>query len=91
MNPRDDSYTGVGFNRFFRRSLDSDPMASTLRNSRNVRSGGSNLNFDTQQISGSLGDKLKVGKITIDGKEGRIDMADERGNLTMRIGDLGDE
>lgn len=81
------SYSDAGFNGFFRRTIDSNPTRTTL---------GSNgppskaLNFDDLQTSGAIGDKIKVGSITIDGKAGRISLFDANGNEVGRIGNLDD-
>lgn len=82
------TYREVGFNRFFRRSITSNPNAINLRSL-----GGGNtrqLNFDNAQVSGSLGDVLRIGRILLDGKLGRESIHDERNNETLRLGDLGD-
>ena len=78
------SYSDAGFNGFFRRTLVSNPMASVLGNSQ--RSAPNQLNFDQLQISGALGDKLRFGRIVIDGKTGRIGIEDENGSEVMWIG-----
>lgn len=83
------TYREVGFNRFFRRSLNSNPEANTLSG---VGGGQSRqLKFDDMQISGSLGDILRIGRILLDGKIGRQSIMDERNNEVLRLGDLGDE
>lgn len=91
MSSVDRSYTGVGFNRFFRRTIISDPNATTLSNSQSIVKNNNQMNFDSQQVSGSLGDILRVGKINLDGKEARISLFDERNSEVLRIGKLGDE
>lgn len=91
MSSVDRSYTGVGFNRFFRRSISSNQNATTLSNSQPVNNGNNQINFDSQQVSGALGDIFRIGKINLDGKEARISLFDERNNEIMRLGKLGDE
>jgi len=88
---KDSSYTyrDAGFNRFFRRSISSNPDAVNLKSV--MRGASQQLNFDNTQISGSLGEVLKVGRITIDGKQGRQSIFDERSNEILRLGDLGDD
>lgn len=83
------TYRSVGFNRFFRRSLRSNPDATTLRSVSG--SGSRQLNFDDMQVSGSLGDTLRIGRILLDGKLGRQSINDERNNEVLRLGELGDE
>ena len=80
------SYSDAGFNGFLRRTLNSNPNANTLKQSgvpnRNT------LNFDQMLVSGSLGDKLSVGRVVINGKDSRIQINDELGNEVVRIGGL---
>ena len=38
----------------------------------------------------SLGDAIKVGNISIDGRNGRISVFDDAGNEVVRIGDIDD-
>ena len=90
MQNEDNTYTGAGFNRFFRRSIGSDPSTTSLRTLPSV-GGSRQLNFDNQQISGALGDILRLGRINLDGKIGRLSVLDERGNEVLRLGELGDE
>lgn len=80
-------YESAGFNGFFRRSIGSNPAATTLR-SLNGRGASRQLNFDDQQVSGSLGDKLKIGTIVQDGKSGAISIFDEQGNEVVRLGEV---
>lgn len=91
MSSVDRSYTGVGFNRFFRRSISSNQNTTTLSNSVPISNGSTEINFDKQQVSGALGDIFRIGKINLDGKLARISLFDERNNEIMRLGDLGDE
>lgn len=81
------SYSDAGFNGFFRRTLVSNPNTMLLADSPS-RSRGNQLNFDDLQTSGALGDKLKLGSITIDGKTGRIYIVDETGAEVLRIGNI---
>lgn len=87
--PQHHTYRDVGFNRFFKRSINSNPDAVNL----NSVGGGGNkqIAFDDVQVSGSLGDILRIGRITLDGKLGRESIFDERNNEVLRLGDLGDE
>ncbi len=83
------TYTEVGINSFFRRSQMRNPDATNLKSLGG--GGGRQLNFDNQQVSGSLGDILRIGRILLDGKLGRQSIMDERQNEVLRLGDLGDE
>lgn len=91
MNDDNDKHTyrDVGFNRFFRRSLTSDPNVVNLKSMAGTST--RQLNFDNQQVSGSLGDILRIGRILLDGKIGRQSIMDERNNEVLRLGELGDE
>lgn len=83
------SYSDAGYNGFFRRTLISNPNNNVLGDTRS--SGGNrNLNFDDMQTSGALGDKLKVGRVVLNGKEGRIEIEDEQGKTVGLIGNIGD-
>ena len=82
------SYIDAGFNGFFRRTLASNPSASTLnqRDTMNRRDQG--LNMDQRQVTGFLGDVLQVGSITIDGKTGTVKGFDDNKNEVWRWGPL---
>lgn len=82
------TYREAGFNRFFKRSISSNPDAVNLKSVGG--SGSRQLNFDDMQVSGSLGDTLRVGRIHLDGKLGRESIFDERNNEVLRLGELGD-
>lgn len=80
-------YTTAGFDDFLSRSLDStgqmalnEPMSSPSQA----------ISFDRGQISGSFPDSVQVGKIKLDGVSGRIDVVDDEGNISIRIGKLDD-
>ena len=77
------TYEDAGFNGFFRRTIASDP--TDVRLGSLSRRGLTMLNFDNVQTSGSLGDSLTIGNITLDGRNGRIDLS--LGELTLTIGD----
>lgn len=90
MANEDNTYTGAGFNRFFKRSLGSDPSTTSLRtlpSMGNTRQ----LNFDDKQISGALGDIMRLGRMSLDGKIGRLSVFDERGNEVLRLGNLDEQ
>lgn len=86
---KDYTYREAGFNRFFHRSLSSNAQATSLR-SASVAPSNNQLNFDNMQVSGSLGDTLKIGLITLDGKIGRQSVHDKMNSEVLRLGDLGD-
>lgn len=79
------TYSEAGFNRFFRRGLNSDMTArnlSTMARPTNNQV----INFDRQQVSGALGDLITIGKITLDGKLGAIIFRDEREEVRAHLG-----
>lgn len=65
------SYLDAGFNQFFCRSIASNGAINTLQQMSEV-SGSKEINFDKSSTSGSLGDKIQIGGITIDGSGERI-------------------
>lgn len=80
------SYSDAGFNGFFRRTLNSNPRSVVLAK---PPVPPQVLKFDNTQVEGSLGDKLKIGSIVLDGKIGRISIHSE-GDEVVRIGELDD-
>lgn len=70
------SYLEAGFNKFFDRSLNSNVNVNSLRQMSST-AGSKSINFDTYSTSGSLGDKIQVGGIVIDGTNRRIVIKDE--------------
>jgi hypothetical protein len=70
------NYLDSGFDPFMERSIGAgeQPM-NTLEG---MSSSGGDINFDTSQISGSLGDKIQVGggNVVIDGANRRITVND---------------
>ena len=89
MRPQDRyTYQNAGFNAFMLRSLKSNPGAQTVGGGVS-RGNGGNLAFDRQQIEGMLGDKLKVGRLVLNGRSGRIEVLDETETIEMGwVGDL---
>lgn len=81
------TYLDAGFNRFFSRSLGSNPANGNLTAMSNG-AGSNTLNFDQMRTSGSLGDKIQVGGITIDGTNRRIAIIDESGQEVGWIGNI---
>lgn len=82
-------YSNDGFNPFMQRSLSSNPNAATLSHIAAAHP-QQNINFDQQQVSGSMGDIFAVGSILIDGVAVRIDGRDTNGQPVWRLGTLGD-
>ena len=80
------SYQDSGFDNFLSRSIDNtaqDNLDSQGPISNSIR-------YDSQQVSGSLGDTFRVGKITIDGVAGRISVMDDQGKEVVRLGRIDD-
>lgn len=81
------TYAASGFNKFFRRSIDSID-ASTLNDVASQATAYTNdINFDQSQTSGSLGSVVQVGNVNIDGVQGRISVF-EGSDEVVRIGEL---
>lgn len=80
------TYANAGFNSFLSRRLNSQNVA----NIKMLSQAGTQkeLNFDQYRVTGSLGDKLQVGRIVINGADGRIEFNDEQGVEIGRAGDL---
>lgn len=87
MRPSDRyTYEDAGFNGLMNRSRKS---VSTARNIQGAsRGSGRALNFDLQQVEGSLGDKLRVGHIVLKGADSQIAIENEGGVETTWIGRL---
>lgn len=76
MRPQDRyTYQNAGFNAFMLRSMKSNPGAQTVAGGISSGNGGA-FAFDRQQIEGMLGDKLKVGRLVLDGQKGRLIVLD---------------
>lgn len=81
------TYLEAGFNRFFNRSLASNSADNSLTAMSNG-AGSNTLNFDQMRTSGSLGDKIQVGGVIIDGTNRRITIVDESGQEVGWIGNI---
>lgn len=81
------TYLDAGFNRFFQRSIDSNPSTGNLTQQSNL-AGSKSINFDMYSTSGSLGDKIQVGGVVIDGTNRRIVIKDESGQEVGWIGNI---
>lgn len=71
-------YLSQGFDRYLQRTI------NTAGQGRRI------LNFDQMQVSGSLGDVIKIGNINLDGRTGRISIQDGAGNEIVRLGKTDD-
>lgn len=91
-NPNDDyDYSNAGFDSFMSRSIDDtggQAQATTLDDQQPTSS--NEMNYDSAQQSGSMGNTLQLGKIKLDGDNGRISTFDDDGNEVVRIGKLDD-
>lgn len=76
MDSKSYSYADAGFDQYLSRSIDG-PQTTALQ-----------VNFDQNQISGSLGDTLRVGNIFVDGKNGAIVIYDDQGVPVAIFGEL---
>lgn len=79
-------YTYSGLDSFLSRSIDETPQS-------NLEAAGPtsmSVPFDRMQVSGSIGNVIRVGNIQIDGVVGRIMFFDEDGSEYLRMGELDD-
>ena len=84
------NYQGSGYNGFLRRTINSNPNELRLKQIGPMRAHNPiTINLDQQQTSGSLGDKLQVGSVVIDGSNGRISVFEDNSEV-VRIGELDD-
>ena len=81
MEQTEYNYESSGFSPFLTRPLGSE---RGIRNA-SIRQ----VNFDQNQITGSLGDSLQIGNILINGAEGNITVSDGE-NVRVLIGYLQD-
>lgn len=82
------SYIDSGFNKFFSRSINASGSTNTLQEVSNT-AGNLGLNFDQRTVSGSLGDKIQIGKILLDGSNARIDIQGvDNQDVVIRLGEL---
>lgn len=76
-------YTDSGFDSFLSRSVDDVPQV-------NLDSQGpqtTQIRYDSAQVSGALGNTLKIGSIHLDGIKGRISIYDGEDEV-VRVGEL---
>lgn len=82
------NYEDAGYNRFFRRTLNSNVSERSLKNVGAARMYNSqDINFDGSQTSGSVGDMFRVKNVTIDGNIG-LKIHDPEGNEVVRVGNM---
>lgn len=81
-----DTYRDSGLDAYFSRSI-ANRVGNTLAQSSNA-AGTNTINFDQTPTAGSLGDKIQVGGITIDGTKRRIVITDGSGNEIGWIGNI---
>lgn len=80
----DYTYVNSGFDGFMSRSI--DDLAQVNLDSPGPISTA--IPFDRGQQSGSLGNAIQIGSITLDGVKGRISITDDSGNVVVLIGEL---
>ena len=85
MPNSDYTYEDAGFDGFLTR-----PLVGTSTENQGSVYQNRQVNFDQSQTSGALGDTFRVGRINLDGANGRISVFDENGNESVRIGELDD-
>jgi hypothetical protein len=79
----DGDYTAAGFDKFLTRA------DQTIGGNLDAVAPNNAVAFDRTQVTGQLGDTLRIGNIHIDGISGRISIY-EGENEVVRIGELGD-
>jgi hypothetical protein len=82
------TYDTLGFSKYMERPFSTSTFGQIMTTSTPSGGGGGQLNFDSTQTSGALGDKIQVGNITIDGSAGKIIVKNEQGDDTIVIGDI---
>jgi hypothetical protein len=80
------TYESAGFTPYLRRPLGTAVGQQGL--ARTTLPIARNYNFDQAQVTGSLGDKLSIGKIVLNGSDGKISVFDDEGNEVITIGEL---
>lgn len=89
------NYNTAGYNSYMTKSIDLtnqlpvNPQIATLNTPQQYST--NNLNYNNSQTTGSLGDIIQVGNITIDGSQGRISIFDGTDTEVVRIGSLDDQ
>lgn len=83
MLPPDYDYTAAGFDNFLSRSIDQAPQA----NLNSPAPASQAVRLDAVQMTGAIGDNMRIGKITINGAAGNITANDGSNDFFI----LGDE
>jgi hypothetical protein len=81
-------YSKAGFDGFLNRSIDNNQNSMSTLGFLPAISTGQQVNYDQMQVTGSLGDHLQIGNITLDGSNGRISIFDAENNEIVRLGTL---
>lgn len=85
------TYENAGFNAFMLRSLKSNPGAQTVAGGISTGYQGP-IAFDRQAMEGALGDKVKVGRLVLNGPAGRMEVLDKPELVNIGyVGDLTEE
>lgn len=82
MNPPSYSYTEAGFDSFLSRSIDN--LTQVNLDSQGPQS--TQMRFDSAQVSGALGDTLRLGKVKLNGAQGNITINDGNNDFFL-VGD----
>lgn len=86
--PSDDyNYQNAGFDAFMSRSIDITGNGTTLANFIPTYNPFA-TNLNQTQVTGSLGNIMQVGNISINGVTGRIELTDSNNNVVIRLGEL---
>ena len=74
------SWRNAGFNQYFSRPIFAPASSGSM----------TELNFDSFQTTGSLGDKIQIGgnNIVLDGKNRKISILDDSGKEVIVIGNI---
>lgn len=82
--PNDYSYIDAGFDGFLSRSI--DDLVQTTLNSQGPQT--TQLRFDNQAGSGSFGDTLRIGSISLNGVDGTITINDGNNDFLLMGADV---
>jgi hypothetical protein len=85
MSKNSPDYTDAGFDAFLSRSIDN--LSQVNLDAQGPVS--NSVAYDRTQVSGALGDTLRIGTILIDGVKGRISIY-EGSSEVVRLGELDD-
>jgi len=85
MSPDDYSYENAGFDGFLSRSIDQTPQVNLESQAIQTRQ----VAFDRAQVSGSLGDTWRIGRIHLNGAKGNIVINDGENDFFLAGEDSG--